>query len=368
MAKWSRKEDIAQEMVGLSLTAEEGFVLSRLDAPLTHAQVVELTGLAGERVEQILSFLEDKGLVASDTPSMRPIMATIPDGDFEEPPAAEAEAAAEADDEVTTPSAPQTAPSPPSVAPASWSVPPPKQELELDPNLHDATFRKLYDLRLRPLPLEKRIALAGRQTREALFALCLDPEPVVIRAVLMNPELARSHARVIALNHPDPTGLLLLAGTRDLLADPQVEWLLLRNAHLPSELATQILTPKGMNDVVDVWSDAGAAESARAVACELIRTRFALAPAEERAALIWGTEGNVLPALAGLALDGRTVNILSSRSYTSIIFVRNLLKFGPCPGPLLGYLSKQGVVRRNPQLKSMLLAHPNTPLDAKRRG
>jgi hypothetical protein len=183
----------------------------------------------------------------------------------------------------------------------------------------------------------------------------------------MNPELARSHARLIALNHPDPNGLELLASTRDLLEDDQLEWLLLRNAQLPLELATRILTPKGMNAVVDVWVDAGVAESARAVARDLIRERFAAAVAEERAALIWGTDGNVLPALTGLALDGRTVNILCSRSYTSIIFVRNLLKFGSCPGPLLGYLSKQGLVRRNPQLKSMLVAHPNTPLDVKRR-
>ena len=359
-------------MDGLALTAQEGFVLSRLDTALTHGQVVEQTGLASERIEQILSLLEDKGLVASDTPSMRPIMATIPDSDFEAQGEGEE---APPDDEATTPSLPPAAPSsassapgPSSIVPPPWSEPPPKPELEVDPNLRDPTFRKLYDLRIRALPLEKRIALAGRQTREALFALCLDPEPVVIRAVLMNPELVRSHARVIALHHTDPAGLELLAGTRDLLEDTQVEWLLLRNASLPSELAMRILTPKGMNGVFDVWADGGVAEAARAVARELIRARFATALPEERAALVWGTEGNVLAALAGLALDGRTVAILSSRSYTSVIFVRNLLKFGACPGSLLGYLSKQGLVRRNPQLKSMLLAHPNTPLDAKRRG
>jgi hypothetical protein len=365
VAKWSRKAEIAREMDGLALTAEEGFVLSRLDTALTLDQVVELTGIAGERVEQILSLLEDKGLLASDTPSMRPIMATIPDSDFDGQ-------AAPADDEATTPSlppaAPSSAPGLSSIEPPAWSEPPPKQEQELDPNLHDPTFRKLYDLRLRALPLEKRIGLAGRQTREALFALCLDPEPVVIRAVLMNPELVRSHARVIALNHSDPIGLELLASTRDLLEDTQVEWLLLRNAYLPTELATRILTPKGLNAVFEVWADGGVSEAARAVARELIRERFSAAPPEERAAVIWGTEGNVLPALSGLMLDGRTVAILSSRSYTSVIFVRNLLKFGSCPAPLLGYLSKQGLVRRNPQLKSMLLAHPNTPLDAKRRG
>ena len=93
-----------------------------------------------------------------------------------------------------------------------------------------------------------------------------------------------------------------------------------------------------------------------------------IAPPEECAALIAGTEGNVLPALAGLVLNGRTMTILCSRSYTSLAFVRNLIKFGSCPAPLLGYLAKQPLVRRNPQLRTMLLAHPNTPADVKRRG
>jgi hypothetical protein len=346
VARWSRKPEIAEELQGLALTAEEGFVLSRLDTPLTCEQVVELTGLASDRVDNILALLEDKGLVVSDTPTMRPAMETIPDGDFDgEPPGA---------GEVAPP-------------PAAWSEAPPSEQLELDPNLFDTTFKQLYDQRIKKLPLETRIALAGRQTREALFALCLDPEPVVIRAVLMNPDFVRSHARVIALNHPDPIGLDLLADTRDLLDDAQVEWLLLRNPQLPNELARRILTPKGTNEVFALWADGGAAESARQLARDMIRSRFGAASPEERAAVICGTDGNVLPALAGLMLDGRTTTILCTRSYTSVVFVRNLIKFGSCPGPLLTYLSKQALVRRNPQLRSMLFAHPNTPAEAKRR-
>lgn len=330
MAKWSRKPEIAEELHGLALTAEEGFVLSRLDTPLTPEQVVELTGLPSDRVDNILSLLEDKGLVVSDTPSIRPAMATIPDGDFD-------------------------------------AEPPPPEPLDLDPNLLDPSFKQLYDRRIQKLSLEARIALAGRQTREALFALCLDPEPVVIRAVLMNPELVRSHARVIALNHRDPAGLELLASTRDLLEDVQVEWLLLRNPQLPDELARRILAPKKTSAVFAVWADEGVAEAGRRSARDLIRSRFGAASAEERAALIFGTEGNVLPALAGLMLDGRTTTLLSARGYTSVVFVRNLIKFNSCPGALLTYLSKQALVRRNPQLRNMLIAHPNTPPEAKRR-
>jgi hypothetical protein len=350
VARWSRKPEIAEELQGLALTAEEGFVLSRLDTPLTPEQVIELTGLRSDRVDNILALLEDKGLVVSDTPSIRPAMATIPDGDFD----GEAPAVDEVAGGVTP-------------SPAAWSEAPPPEQLELDPNLLDTSFKQLYDQRIKKLPLETRIALAGRQKREALFALCLDPEPVVIRAVLMNPEFVRSHARVIALNHPDPLGLELLADTRDLLEDAQVEWLLLRNPQLPNELARRILTPKGTNEVFALWADGGAAESARQLARDMIRSRFGAASAEERAALICGSDGNVLPALAGLMLDGRTTTILCTRSYTSVVFVRNLVKFNSCPGPLLTYLSKQALVRRNPQLRNMLFAHPNTPADAKRR-
>ena len=67
-------------------------------------------------------------------------------------------------------------------------------------------------------------------------------------------------------------------------------------------------------------------------------------------------------------LDGRTMTVLCSRSYTSLVFVRNLIKFGACPGPLLAYLTKQPLVRRNPQLRNLLLQHPNLPAEAKRRG
>ncbi len=57
-------------------------MLSRLDAPLGRDELMNLTGLPGERIDNILAFLEDKGLALSDTPSMRPVMATIPETDY----------------------------------------------------------------------------------------------------------------------------------------------------------------------------------------------------------------------------------------------------------------------------------------------
>jgi len=64
---------------GLALTPEEGFVLSLLDAPHTAEEVVTLSSLPAERVEQILALFADKGIALTDVPSVRPGFETIPD-------------------------------------------------------------------------------------------------------------------------------------------------------------------------------------------------------------------------------------------------------------------------------------------------
>jgi hypothetical protein len=80
--RWTRRPDFAAALKGLALTAEEGFVFSRLDVPQSLDDLVGVTGLPRDRVEHILSLLEDKGLTIADMPSMRPAMATIPDADY----------------------------------------------------------------------------------------------------------------------------------------------------------------------------------------------------------------------------------------------------------------------------------------------
>jgi hypothetical protein len=82
--RWTRRPEFAAALKGLALTAEEGFVFSRLDVPQTLDDLVGVTGLPRERIDNILSLLEDKGLVMSNVPSMRPAMATIPDADYRE--------------------------------------------------------------------------------------------------------------------------------------------------------------------------------------------------------------------------------------------------------------------------------------------
>src|SRR6185295_7193380 len=60
----------------LPLTPEEGFVLSRIDGKLSVRELVQLTGLAPERVEQIVTKLATHGAVdveaAPDAPPIPP--------------------------------------------------------------------------------------------------------------------------------------------------------------------------------------------------------------------------------------------------------------------------------------------------------
>jgi len=386
VAKWSRNPDVSAESQGIALTAEEGFVLSRLDTPLTRDEVVEQTGLPVERIDNIMALLEDKQLAVSDEPPLRLAAETIPDLDpdgelaaeDDETPVAglpiyagpvESVASAEAAARFDTPPEP---PFDPRADPPSDPSPPappesrPNIPLELDPNVLDPSFKQIYDRDLSRVPFETRIALSGTATGMTLLALCHDPEPAVVSAILMNPDCVPSHARIIALNHTNPLGLEQIARRGDLLADPQIEWLLLRNPMLPEELARYLLAPKQLIEMFELWADEVVADAARAIARDAIRTKFNEAPPNERADLITRTEGNALSVLVGLTLDGRTVTILCSRQYTSPVFVRNIIKFTACPGALLGYLWKQSLVRRNPQLRNMLLQHPNLPAELKR--
>ena len=75
----------------------------------------------------------------------------------------------------------------------------------------------------------------------------------------------------------------------------------------------------------------------------------------------------MLLAVPGLTFDGRTTSLLCSKSYVSVMLVTNLARFNATPPALIAHLLRQPMVRRQQHLRNMLLQHPNTPSDAKRR-
>jgi hypothetical protein len=378
VATWTRRALADEDVRGLGLTPEEGFVLSRLDVPLSSAEVVALTGFAPDQADHILARLMSKGAILAEgallsepplpfVSSMPPDMAGLEDvdGDADLPFA----------DTLSLP--PEGAAG--SVPPASHSItpsqePPPEEEPSAESDLEkeeakldEGNFRKVYESEFRHKERDERVAAATTATGGRLLALCFDPDPVVIRAILSNGEYTLVHARLAARHHPNPAGLEGIAQRSDVLHDPQVQRALLRNIQLSEPLSRRILMPKRMMDVYKVTIDTDVPERTRHFARGVLRSKFATSQGEERAGLIAATEGRVMPLLTGLSLDGRATQILCARSYNSVLFIQNLARFGACPPLLLAHLLKQPLVRRQQHLKNMLLQHPNMPSDAKRR-
>jgi hypothetical protein len=341
------------ELQLLPLCPEEGFVLSRLDVPLTTPEVAALTGLELGRVESILARLAQLGAVKSpsggpSSPSVNPQTGTADPG-------ADADSAPSADD------------SPPAEEPPDEDAEGTSASNEATAAADEVSFRKLYETTFRGATLEARVAAAQRADPRELMALCLDAEPPVLFAVLASPACSLSHARFAARWHPTAAGLEAIGQRGTFISDPQVQRLLLRNSHLSELMTRRILGGKRMLDAYKVSMDTDVPERTRQFARAVLRSKFGTSQGEERAGVISATDGRVLAALAGLSLDGRATSILCARSYTSALFVQNLARFGSCPPQLLAHLLRQPLVRRQNHLKTMLLQHPNMPAEAKRK-
>ncbi len=417
MGRWTKKALPMTELLRLGLTPEEGFVLSRLDVALSPPEVVSATGIPIERVEEILGNLGSKGAVLSDRPDdplliaddpepvprrpfdpraepddpePAPVLEPLPEPEpvpeleplqelepvAELEPLQELEPAAELEE--LEPAAEATAgleieaEAPPALEsegeePAEGVLDEAPEAEDPQEALDDLGYRKMYETELRKLERDERLTLAKRAKDPQLLALCFDLDPHVIQAILDNPQSGLRHARLAARHHGTSAGLEHIAKRAPILGDPQVQRALLRNPQLTEVLCKKILMPKRMPDSYKATIDVDIPERTRAFARGVLRGKFAMAQGEERAGLISSTEGRVLAVLTGLTLDGRATAILAARTYTSVLFVQNLARWGACPPVLLAHLLKQPLVRRQQHLRNMVLRHPNVPADAKRK-
>jgi hypothetical protein len=228
-------------------------------------------------------------------------------------------------------------------------------------------YLKLFETELHPLPVDERVALAETETGARLFALCFDPDPRVVRAVLDNPGTTLEHARLLAFHHRTARGVDELVRRPAIAADPMVHRRLVRNPAVDEGMFRRLMGNKRLLEVYKVSLDRDVPDRSRAAARTLFRTKFGTSQAEERVEIVWATEGRVLMAMSGLTFDSRTTSILCSRTYASIMLIQNLARFPATPPQLIGHLLRQPMVKRQPHLKNQLLQHPNTPSDAKRR-
>lgn len=228
-------------------------------------------------------------------------------------------------------------------------------------------YRKIYETELHPLPIDERIELAGKSSGNTLMALCFDQNARVLKSLIENTAANVEHARLAAFHHRTSMGLEAIAARGDYVRDPQVQRRLTRNPMLPEPVLRRILMGRRLVEVYKFTCDHDVPERSRTASRGILRRRFATAQPEERVELIWKTEGRVLVGLAGATFDSKTTAMLCARNYVSVMLIQSLARFPATPPTLIAHLLKQPMVKRQPHLKNMLVRHPNTPSDVKRR-
>lgn len=459
--KLVRPKNLGAATSKLPLTPEEGFVLSRIDGKISVNDLVQLTGLAPERVEQIVTKLETHGAVAvesAEPPPARPstkMQATraVPlpraeefgpgttsledfaaalglSGETPAPaPAAEppkapnppapveakpettsleefaaalglrfdasappkAEAAPEPEgaprpepvdstskapprsaelEEVREEAIPEADAAPTEETPAAEEDEPPKEEIlaaEASAVERERNYRQLYETKWHTMPVDARVGGAKKASGADLFALCLDPDPRVISAVIENPQVGLDHVRMIAFHHRTTTGIEILARRAEWLRDLLVERRLLRNPQVGDIVLGKIMAQKRIGQTYRICIDREVPELTRVKSRGHLRKKWQTAQPEDRAELVIRTEARCLTLLTGCTFDARTTQILCGRPYNSVLFIQNLAKFAATPPALLAHLFKQPFVRKIAPLKKLLLQHPNMPGEVKRQ-
>ena len=307
---WKPSLNPGVDLRGLPLTPEEGFVASRLDGMTDLHGLSVVTGLSPERIDAALERLVALGAV-----------------------------------------------SPPEIL--DEGEPAEKDEPA-------GTHRSLYETALRQLDAEERAARAKAAEEPELSALCFDPLPAVIHALLHNPQFGLPQARLVAFHHRTPSGLEALAARAAFAADAGVRRALLRNPQLPAGLLRRLQGGRRLIEQHKLVVSRDVPEQTRRAAREILRARFSTAEAEERVEVIVKTEGRCLASLAGLPVDGKTAALLCGRPYNSTLLVQNISRWAACPPALIAHLMKQELVRRSPALKLLLQRHPNAPSEPRR--
>jgi len=335
----------------LKLSPEEGFVLSRVDSALSVKDLVALTGFDEGRIVEIVDNLANQGALEVEgagggggAPTTRP--ATKRSAELEEEPPIEEPAAEEP--ELTAEEAAENAAD------------------DAEDETADRNYRQIYETLFRPMEKDARAAAAHNAEGSHIHALCYDPDPQIIHALMSNPRFGLEHARAVAFHHRTSAGLDMIGKRSELVADTGVQRRLLRNPQLPDQLLRKIVSPKLIMDIYKTAIDREIPERTRVMTREHLRKKFMLASADERAAFLFKTEGRCLILLVNCAIDAHTTQILCSKNTYTVLFIQNLARWSATPPPVLAHLLKQQLVKRNIGLKKMILKHPNCPSEAKR--
>lgn len=356
MSDWKPKVRPDLDWVSLDISAEEGFVLSRLDGN-THARdLTNLTGLPPARLEGILARLHEQGVFDGAPPFAEAPEVPAPKRETLKEALDEAEEALDEAEEA--------------LDEADEALDEAEEDVEeVEEEIDEAllgNLRKLYHVKLAELSRDERLALAREVADERLGALCFDPEPRVIHAILENPNADVPHARLIAAHHLNAAGLDALARKRRYLRDPQCERHLLRNVQTRETILREIFTPKRLLPLYKLNVSHELSERAKRVARQSLRQGFQRASSDEKVNLLFKTEARCLNLFIGVSLDGKSIALLCGRPIHSTLMIQNLARWSATPPPVLQHLARQPTVKRSAQLRRLIQRHPNTPSQLKR--
>lgn len=356
------------DIKALRLSPEEGFVLSRLDSDLSVKELVDLTGLDESRVTSIVETLATQGVVdvgpGGNAPQATSAVGaaaarSAPDAGEQEQVAESASDVAKREEEAAA-----------SEAASDGGTDDPDAEdtpEEAEKRAAGAReYQRIYETVYRTMERGARVGAAERAEGENLLALCHDPDPQVIHAVLANPKANLDAARMVAQHHRTHAGLDHVGRRTEFVSDSLVQRRLLGNPQLPDTILRKIVSPKMLSEVYKIAVNREIPERSRALTREMLQKKFMLASADERAALLIRTEGRCLIMLVNCALDARTTQMLTSKTSYTVLFIQNFARWSATPPAILTHLLKQPLVRQNMGLKKMLLKHRNMPSDAKR--
>jgi hypothetical protein len=333
---WKPVARPARDPASAQLSPLEGYLLSRIDGATSVNELAQISGLAPEALWPILERLGREGAIDAP-PGVPPTPAP----------------------------APAPTPAPTAMAMALAPAPTAVHGEAAEDKAASATHRQLFETKLHPMPEDARATLAVKAEEPELSALCFDPVPAVVRAVMDNPRSGLGHARLIVAHHGNAVGLDAVGEKAALMQDNEVQRLLLRNPQTSAPLLQRILTRRRLGDIYNATQSRELPERNRTGAMQLLRRRFSEVSAEERVELILRTEGRALAALSGLSLDGKSAALLCARPFTSTMIIENLARWPATPPPVILHLLKQPLLRQMPALRAMLKRHPNCPQSAR---
>ncbi len=326
---WKPQLKPGLDLTALPLDPRQGFLLSQLDGATDVPSLALLMGTAEAEVSDILEHLVVLG--ALDAPH----------------------------EALAAPALPPAVAAPQAEAPEVESPAPEAPSERAEEEADSTTQRQRFETVLKAMTGDARTALARTAQEPDLSALCFDPLPEVIQALLENPRMAGLQARLVAAHHRTAAGLEALAGRTAFAHDDGVRRALLRNPILPPALYRRLWTNRRLQEQFLVATSKEAPEQTRVMAREVLRATFTQRPGEERAELIVNTEGRCLALLPTATLDGQATAILCRRTYSSTLFIQNLARWSACPPQLIAHLRRQDLVRRNTVLRQILERHPN---------